>query len=57
MIPLNDFIELNHAGFIQTLVSTDLSIMFLKISIALNLLRLSTNKIYTWILWFTIGTH
>lgn len=55
VIPAADYRELQHAGFWQSIVSTDGSMMFLKISIALNLLRLSTNRWYSIALWLTMG--
>ncbi|KAF3356324.1 hypothetical protein VdG1_06418 [Verticillium dahliae VDG1] len=50
-----DFKIFQHAGFWQSIISAAGALMWLKISIALNLLRLSQNKWYTWSLWATIG--
>ncbi|EGY17045.1 uncharacterized protein VDAG_08209 [Verticillium dahliae VdLs.17] len=50
-----DFKIFQHAGFWQSIISAAGALMWLKISIALNLLRLSQNKWYTWSLWATIA--
>ncbi len=44
------------AGFYQSIISATWALGFLKISIAFNLLRLSTHKWFRWSLWATIGT-
>jgi len=45
-----------HAGFWQSIISAAWALGFLKISIGFNLLRLSSNRWYSWALWGTIGT-
>ncbi len=51
-----DNLIFTQAGFYQSIISATWALGFLKISIAFNLLRLSTHKWYTWSLWATIGT-
>ncbi|EQB53454.1 hypothetical protein GCG54_00005355 [Colletotrichum gloeosporioides] len=53
-IPKPELVELQHAGLFQSIISAALGIMFLKISISLNLLRLGAKKWYKWGLWFII---
>ncbi|KAL0934006.1 uncharacterized protein CTRU02_210805 [Colletotrichum truncatum] len=53
-IDKDDYVKFQHAGWFQSVLSAALSMMFLKISIGLNLLRLGGNKWYTWALWATI---
>ena len=43
-------------GFWMSIVATNGAFALLKISIALNLLRLSNSKWYKWTLWATLGT-
>ncbi|OHF04227.1 hypothetical protein CORC01_00566 [Colletotrichum orchidophilum] len=50
-----DYVVFNHAGFWQSIISASAALMFLKISIALSLLRLSTTRWYKWALWSTIA--
>lgn len=47
--------KISEAEFWQVIISSCLGIALLKISIALNLLRLSPSRWYTWCLWFGIG--
>lgn len=51
-----DYQIFQHAGFWQSIISANGALMWLKISIALGLLRLSQKKWYKWSLWATIGT-
>ncbi|KZL80084.1 integral membrane protein, partial [Colletotrichum incanum] len=54
-----DYMMFQKVGFWQSIISAGLAFMWLKISIALNLLRLSKNmtqrKWYKWALWIMIG--
>ncbi|OHE93931.1 hypothetical protein CORC01_10830 [Colletotrichum orchidophilum] len=54
-----DYMMFQKVGFWQSIVSAGLAFMWLKLSIALNLLRLSENmtqrKWYKWTLWIMIG--
>ena len=50
-----DNIIFQHAGFWQSVISATLALGFLKISIGLNLLRLSLGRWYNWALWCTMG--
>ncbi|GKT88584.1 integral membrane protein [Colletotrichum tofieldiae] len=54
-----DYMMFQKVGFWQSIISAGLAFMWLKISIALNLLRLSKNmtrrKWYKWALWVMIG--
>ncbi|KPM34582.1 hypothetical protein AK830_g11994 [Neonectria ditissima] len=50
-----DYIELQKVGFWQSVISATCAMALLKISIALNLLRLSQSKWYFWSLWTSIG--
>jgi len=50
-----DMVAFMHAGFWQAVVSATCALAFLKLSIGFNLLRLSTNKWYTWCLRVTMG--
>lgn len=45
----------NQLGFWMSIVATTFSLALLKISIALNLLRLSTSRWYVWSLWGALG--
>lgn len=47
--------KLSEASFWQVIISSCLGMALLKISIALNLLRLSPSRWYTWCLWVSIG--
>ncbi|WYZ33907.1 hypothetical protein EsH8_I_000183 [Colletotrichum jinshuiense] len=49
-----DIVAFRHATFWQSIISASGAIMWLKISIALNLLRLITTKSFRWALWVTI---
>lgn len=42
-------------GFWMSIIATNGALPLLKISIALNLLRLSNNRWYKWILWATLS--
>ncbi|KAH6874690.1 hypothetical protein B0T10DRAFT_415115 [Thelonectria olida] len=50
-----DYIELQKVGFWQSIISATCAMALLKISIALNLLRLSQSRWYSWSLWTSIG--
>ncbi|KXH29034.1 hypothetical protein CSIM01_02103 [Colletotrichum simmondsii] len=50
-----DYVVFNHVAFWQSIISAAGALMFLKISIALSLLRLSKTGWYKWALWSTIG--
>ncbi|KAK1454354.1 hypothetical protein CCUS01_10471 [Colletotrichum cuscutae] len=50
-----DYIVFNHVAFWQAIISAAGALMFLKVSIALSLLRLSKTGWYKWALWSTIG--
>ncbi|KAK7431940.1 hypothetical protein QQZ08_001559 [Neonectria magnoliae] len=54
-IDILDYIELQKVGFWQSIISATCAMALLKISIALNLLRLSQSKWYFWSLWISIG--
>ncbi|KAH8672964.1 hypothetical protein BGZ61DRAFT_427561 [Ilyonectria robusta] len=49
-----DYIEFQKVGFWQSIISATCAMALLKISIALNLLRLSQSKWYFWSLWSSI---
>ncbi|KAH7148439.1 hypothetical protein EDB81DRAFT_463435 [Dactylonectria macrodidyma] len=49
-----DYIEFQKVGFWQSIISATCAMALLKISIALNLLRLSQSKWYFWSLWTSI---
>ncbi|CAM1508822.1 Fc.00g025610.m01.CDS01 [Cosmosporella sp. VM-42] len=51
-----DKIKFAHVGFWQSILSAATAMGLLKISIALNLLRLSHSRWYSWPLWGSIGT-
>lgn len=53
-ISAEDSIKLTEADFWQVILSSALGMALLKISIALNLLRLSPSKWYSWCLWASI---
>ncbi|KAK4221612.1 hypothetical protein QBC38DRAFT_428846 [Podospora fimiseda] len=53
-IPRSTFIVLVEAQFFQSVIEASFAFGFLKISIALSLLRLSRGKRYKWILWALI---
>ncbi|OLN91607.1 hypothetical protein CCHL11_06613 [Colletotrichum chlorophyti] len=53
-IEKSDLVVFSHAGFWQSVISAAGALMWLKVSIALNLLRLSPSKWYKWTLWATI---
>jgi anti-sigma-K factor RskA len=44
-------------GFWQSIISATAAIALLKISIALNLLRLSQSRWYVWALWSSISMY
>ncbi|KAF7545303.1 hypothetical protein G7Z17_g9269 [Cylindrodendrum hubeiense] len=50
-----DYIEFQKVGFWQSVISASCAMALLKVSIALNLLRLSQSKWYFWSLWTSIG--
>ncbi|KAK1511177.1 uncharacterized protein CCOS01_14939 [Colletotrichum costaricense] len=50
-----DYIVFNHVAFWQAIISAAGALMFLKVSIALSLLRLSKTGWYKWALWSTIA--
>ncbi|KAF7548326.1 hypothetical protein G7046_g8713 [Stylonectria norvegica] len=54
-ISTEDYIIFSHAGFWQSILSASTAMGLLKISIALNLLRLSTSRWYSWPLWASIA--
>ncbi|KAK4187866.1 hypothetical protein QBC35DRAFT_383892 [Podospora australis] len=54
-IPPPKFLVLLEAQFFQSVIEASFAFGFLKISIALSLLRLHRGKIYKWILWSLIG--
>ena len=54
-IDRGDLVKFQHAGFLQSIISATLSLMFLKISIAVNLLRLGSRRWYRWSLIAIIG--
>lgn len=55
-IPLPEFVVVLGAQFFQAVIEATFAFGFLKISIALSLLRLSRGTKYKWILWSLIGT-
>ena len=54
-IDRGDFVKFQHAGFWQSIISATISLTFLKISIAVNLLRLGSRRWYRWSLITIIG--
>ncbi|CAJ2501282.1 Uu.00g041350.m01.CDS01 [Anthostomella pinea] len=56
-IPTVDFVQFQHAAFWQTIISATASLMFLKVSISLSLLRLAFSKWYKWSLYFIIFSN
>jgi hypothetical protein len=54
-IPPEESLVYNHAGFWQSVFSASAGMALLKISIALNLLRLSSSPWYRISLWASIG--
>jgi hypothetical protein len=50
-----DQVKLTEGSFWQVILSSCLGMALLKISIALNLLRLSPSRWYIWSLWVSIG--
>lgn len=52
----DDIVKFQHAGFWQSIISANISLMFLKISIAVNLLRLGSRRWYIWSLRTIICT-
>lgn len=50
-----DMMMFSKVGFWQSIISATGAIALLKISIALNLLRLSQSRWYVWSLWASIG--
>ncbi|GJC90464.1 hypothetical protein ColLi_13302 [Colletotrichum liriopes] len=52
-----DYVKFQHAAFFSVIVSSAAGMMFLKVSIALNLLRLSPSRWYQWSLWATIALN
>lgn len=50
-----DYVQLQHVGFWQSVISATCAMALLKISIALNLLRLGQSRWYAWSLWASIG--
>lgn len=54
-IPRRNFIVLLEAQFFQSVIEASFAFGFLKISIALSLLRLSRGTWYKWILWCLVG--
>ncbi|KAK1687392.1 hypothetical protein BDP55DRAFT_727338 [Colletotrichum godetiae] len=50
-----DYVVFSHIAFWQSLISATGALMFLKVSIALGLLRLSKTRWYKWALWSTIA--
>ncbi|KAJ3941175.1 uncharacterized protein N0V96_009053 [Colletotrichum fioriniae] len=50
-----DYVVFNHVAFWQAIISAAGALMFLKVSIALSLLRLSKTGWYKWALWSTIA--
>lgn len=50
-----DYVEYSKVGFFQSIISAIAALAFLKISIALSLLRLSKNPWYSRSLWALIG--
>jgi hypothetical protein len=53
-ISTEDQSKLSEAAFWQVIISSSLGMALLKISIALNLLRLSPSRWYTWCLWASV---
>ncbi|KAF9874227.1 integral membrane protein [Colletotrichum karsti] len=51
----DDYTIFQQCAFWSVIVSSAASMLFLKLSIALNLLRLSTSKWYQWALWAVMG--
>jgi hypothetical protein len=47
----------NHAGFWQSVISANVGMGLLKISIAFHLLRLNPGRWYAMILWASIGMY
>lgn len=54
-ISFEDRIKLGQANFWQVIISSAVGMALLKISIGLNLLRLSPSRWYVWCLWISIG--
>jgi len=54
-IPRNEFLALLEIQFFQSVIEASFAFGFLKISIALSLLRLGKGNWYKWILWALIG--
>ncbi|KAK6206202.1 integral membrane protein [Colletotrichum tabaci] len=52
-----DYVKFQHAAFFSVIVSSAAGMMFLKVSIALNLLRLSPSRWYQWSLWAIIALN
>ncbi|KAF0324228.1 hypothetical protein GQ607_008658 [Colletotrichum asianum] len=50
-----DYTKFQQAAFWSVIISSAAGMMFLKLSIALNLLRLSTQRWYQWSLWAIMG--
>ncbi|OLN91618.1 hypothetical protein CCHL11_06606 [Colletotrichum chlorophyti] len=50
-----DYVVYQHASFWQSVISAGAALMWLKVSIALNLLRLTVSNWYKWALWATIA--
>ncbi|TID03810.1 hypothetical protein CH35J_001880 [Colletotrichum higginsianum] len=50
-----DYVTFQHASFWQTIISATGALMWLKLSIALSLLRLSTTKWFKWSLYAILG--
>ncbi len=55
-IPRDSWVKLLEAQFFQSVIEASFAFGFLKISIALSLLRLSRGNWYNRILWGLIGT-
>ncbi|KAJ0164978.1 hypothetical protein CTA2_12716, partial [Colletotrichum tanaceti] len=51
----SDYVTFQHASFWQTIISATAALMWLKLSIALGLLRLSTTKWFKWSLYAILG--
>jgi hypothetical protein len=54
-ISFEDRLKLGQAKFWQVIISSAVGMALLKISIGLNLLRLSPSRWYVWCLWISIG--
>lgn len=52
----NQMAKIDMGKFLFSIISSSWGIALLKISIALNLLRLSTDRWFVWSLWASIGT-